>query len=248
MKYPCGIIRDLLPLYIDGVCGSDSAAAVENHLRECEGCRRLYGEMRSETCLDGRAANESEDVNMEESLKKVKGKINRKIMTAVICAAAAAVIFAVGYSALFTMPLKSISVSEVKADAEVYPLSDLASNAEVNDGSVVIHADGSDNSAVYSITIPDMPEANAAVSGDTIEKSGYMTSISWSSPYYIKVIKYDHDASGDGKTLYVTGFKTSVLGNKPSGHTNIIKSMEFREIDRIVYVDEDGAQTEMWHK
>ena len=33
MKYPCDLIRDLLPLYQDGVCSEESRAAVEEHLR-----------------------------------------------------------------------------------------------------------------------------------------------------------------------------------------------------------------------
>ena len=39
MKYPCDLIRDLLPLYQDGVCSEESRAAVEEHLRECPSCR-----------------------------------------------------------------------------------------------------------------------------------------------------------------------------------------------------------------
>lgn len=39
MKIPCEIIRDLLPLYHDGVCGEESEKAVSQHLRECDSCR-----------------------------------------------------------------------------------------------------------------------------------------------------------------------------------------------------------------
>ena len=47
MTYPCGIIRDLLPLYIDDVCNEESKQAVENHLSECEKCRNYYNSMKS---------------------------------------------------------------------------------------------------------------------------------------------------------------------------------------------------------
>lgn len=40
-KYPCGLIRDLIPLYRDGVCGEESREIVEEHLRECGDCREL---------------------------------------------------------------------------------------------------------------------------------------------------------------------------------------------------------------
>ena len=35
----CEVIRDLLPLYHDGVCSEESKKLVEEHLASCEGCR-----------------------------------------------------------------------------------------------------------------------------------------------------------------------------------------------------------------
>ena len=39
MKVSCEIIKDLLPLYHDGVCSNESRQMVEEHLSECEKCR-----------------------------------------------------------------------------------------------------------------------------------------------------------------------------------------------------------------
>ncbi len=39
MKLTCEMLRDLLPLYQDGICSQDSRAAVEEHLAVCPGCR-----------------------------------------------------------------------------------------------------------------------------------------------------------------------------------------------------------------
>ena len=44
----CNIIQDLLPLYRDGVCSSESVRAVEEHLETCAACRTVYEEMRQE--------------------------------------------------------------------------------------------------------------------------------------------------------------------------------------------------------
>ena len=41
----CTIIQDLLPLYVDKVCSSDSAELVKNHLQSCHGCKKIYDEM-----------------------------------------------------------------------------------------------------------------------------------------------------------------------------------------------------------
>lgn len=39
MKISCEIIKDLLPLYNDGVCSSESTVMVEEHLTQCENCK-----------------------------------------------------------------------------------------------------------------------------------------------------------------------------------------------------------------
>ena len=45
MKTPCNVIRDLLPLYQDGVCSPESRQLVEEHLEECETCRAEWERM-----------------------------------------------------------------------------------------------------------------------------------------------------------------------------------------------------------
>lgn len=39
MNISCDIIKDLLPLYHDGVCSGDSKMIVEEHLSHCDNCR-----------------------------------------------------------------------------------------------------------------------------------------------------------------------------------------------------------------
>ena len=41
MIVTCEIVEDLLPLYVDNVCSEQSRRAVEDHLGECDKCRRL---------------------------------------------------------------------------------------------------------------------------------------------------------------------------------------------------------------
>lgn len=47
MRNECSIIRDLLPLCIEGMAGADSQEFVEEHLRHCEACRAEAEIMRS---------------------------------------------------------------------------------------------------------------------------------------------------------------------------------------------------------
>lgn len=52
MKTSCAIIKDLLPLYHDGVCSKESKELVVEHLYECEECQTVLGDIDKEfNCL-----------------------------------------------------------------------------------------------------------------------------------------------------------------------------------------------------
>lgn len=48
MSISCEIMKDLLPLYYDGVCSSESKVMVEEHLTHCENCKAELKEMDAE--------------------------------------------------------------------------------------------------------------------------------------------------------------------------------------------------------
>lgn len=75
-KYPCGIVRDLIPLYRDGVCGEESRRIVEEHLRECADCREI-SECLNDTTIEQTLSRESESV-----LSKHEKKERRTAVTA----------------------------------------------------------------------------------------------------------------------------------------------------------------------
>lgn len=43
----CDIIKDLIPLYIDGCCSAESKKAVEEHIADCGHCKKLLEDMKS---------------------------------------------------------------------------------------------------------------------------------------------------------------------------------------------------------
>ena len=45
MKVTCKVIQDLLPLYHDGVASPDTAALVEEHLKDCEACQEVFNRL-----------------------------------------------------------------------------------------------------------------------------------------------------------------------------------------------------------
>lgn len=47
-KFGCGIILDLLPLYIDGMTSDETGDIIREHLQECKKCRQVYASMTEE--------------------------------------------------------------------------------------------------------------------------------------------------------------------------------------------------------
>lgn len=45
----CEIIKDLIPLYIDGCCSEESEKVVEEHINGCDECKKLIEEMKQPT-------------------------------------------------------------------------------------------------------------------------------------------------------------------------------------------------------
>ena len=245
MTYPCGIIRDLLPLYIDDVCNEESKQAVENHLSECEKCRNYYESMKSTEGFVAKENDNSEDMKMANNLKNVKSKINKKIRNIVLGAVAAMVFVIVGVTLLFSVALKEVSPDDVIVSANVYSFEELIENSASNvpnSESVTIYSDDSDNSQKIEVRIPEIGEIT--ITEDTIEKNKYVTVFSVSSEYFIRTIK--HEIKGD--TIYISAFKTTLLNNKAESYQKTMTSLQFSEINRIVYVGDDGKETVLWSK
>lgn len=245
MTYPCGIIRDLLPLYIDDVSNEESKQAVENHLSECEKCRNYYNSMKSTEGFVAKENDNSEDMKMANNLKNVKSKINKKIRNIVLGAVAAMVFVIVGVTLLFNVALKEVSPDDVIVSANVYSFEELIENSASNvpnSESVTIYSDDSDNSQKIEVRIPEIGEIT--VTEDTIEKNKYVTVFSVSSEYFIRTIK--HEIKGD--TIYISAFKTTLLNNKAESYQKTMTSLQFSEINRIVFVEDDGKETVLWSK
>lgn len=43
----CNIVKDLIPLYIDGCCSEESEKIVKEHIRDCDDCKKLLENMKS---------------------------------------------------------------------------------------------------------------------------------------------------------------------------------------------------------
>lgn len=72
MKISCEIIKDLLPLYAEGLTGAETSAEVEEHLKECGECRELYANIKKEE-LHGEGEEIAPLTALNRSLRKRRG-------------------------------------------------------------------------------------------------------------------------------------------------------------------------------
>ena len=71
------IVRDILPLYVDGACSEASAEMVKEHLNACADCNAIYQKLLSHTNEDV-LHEESESVIMRhEAKEKQRGRTKR---------------------------------------------------------------------------------------------------------------------------------------------------------------------------
>ena len=122
MKYPCNIIKDLLPLYHDGVCSQESADIITDHFVECSACQAYYQLLCSEEPLPELPKSAEEELKKAASFRAIRNKLLKKqiIFIAacllIICIAAAAVVDVLKNTAQIVTYDNNISVSSVNGD------------------------------------------------------------------------------------------------------------------------------------
>ena len=48
----CDVVKDLLPLYIDGCCSEESEKIVKEHIEVCDGCKKVFEDMSTPTKIE----------------------------------------------------------------------------------------------------------------------------------------------------------------------------------------------------
>ena len=91
MSKQCDIVRDILPLYVDGACSEASAEMVKEHLNACADCNAIYQKLLSHTSEDV-LHEESESVIMRHEAKRKAEEAEKKITIAVLVSIALCII------------------------------------------------------------------------------------------------------------------------------------------------------------
>ena len=126
MKVTCKVIQDLLPLYVDGVCSPDTAALVEEHLKDCAPCQEAYHALKeapSPTPEDGA----DKDAAVAKGLKKVKTGLRRKRILIGVFATLGGLLVSFGLG-LFVTCYRFYA-----------PVEDTVKGVSVTDGALTVH-------------------------------------------------------------------------------------------------------------
>ncbi len=80
MSKICEIVRDLLPLYVDGACSPASVEMIEEHIESCPTCRDMHDKMKRHTDED--ALREEKDGVIVRHEKRESRKLMRLLLSA----------------------------------------------------------------------------------------------------------------------------------------------------------------------
>ena len=126
MKCRCGIIKDLLPLYVDHVCSDESKELIDEHLLECEKCKSYMDSLRESQDVEDVAYDEEKERRKVKMMLGMKKKIVfRNILVAVftVLILGGACISAIQYLKHTLVPIPGTKQMEV-----VYENGDLVLN------------------------------------------------------------------------------------------------------------------------
>ncbi len=82
MKLPCKVIEDMLPMYYDKVCSEESAALVEEHLKDCDQCSRMLSDLRSDMDIPEKKVD---DIKPLKRIQKSYKKMRLGWLIAIVC-------------------------------------------------------------------------------------------------------------------------------------------------------------------
>ncbi len=103
--YDCEVIQDLFPSYIDGLTSEKTNAVIEEHLADCEKCRKVLASMKGETGM-------KPEMTLDEKKEIDFLKKNKKRNLGILMGSIIGAIFLV----LFTMAVRLFAIGDKNAN------------------------------------------------------------------------------------------------------------------------------------
>ena len=113
---PCAVVRDLLPLYHDGVVSSDTSDLIETHLEGCENCRYELNSIRSDEKIEGNLIEQDKDFYFKEFRDGVRTLRRNGTIRGVLIALAVVAVFVGGLQFLNTADIINVDPADLNID------------------------------------------------------------------------------------------------------------------------------------
>lgn len=143
----CEVIKDLLPLYIDGAASEGSKKLVEDHVKDCADCRKEMKEMSERVSIPVSGKAEMEKAELFAGIRRA---FRRKKVRVAVVSAVAAVLAVTGIYVALVIP------------SMVIPYEDGLMKITEHDDKVYAQFTGDNYSGVYLFTA-DRREADGTV-------------------------------------------------------------------------------------
>lgn len=231
-RIPCEIIRDLMPMYADGLTSETTNREIRVHLEECGTCREMYERMKADMEGVSQTAGKPSEIDY---LKKVRRRNVRNVVLG-----AAGVFLAMGtvlFMKLFVIgyPTESYMVTYTDVNGEQVNVGGIMiDSAAVYRGYKLAQEDGAKRLVIYSC-LPSFWNRSGTfnlelrlpgggkdlyIQGITIKSSGTVVSSLANELYRVRN-PYIGDASADGRLSGTLGISRELGSFKNELQTSV---------------------------
>ena len=141
----CDVIQDLMPVYIEHMCSTESRKLVEAHMAECEDCRQVFRAYTDETIVRevSRTEAHAEGNEFHQILKNVENKVIKRVaVIAVIIVSFAAAIGIINFVPVFPASYEDAIVHVIASEEK--------DRIDIDTAQVRLHEDVVDDSIVLT--------------------------------------------------------------------------------------------------
>lgn len=222
----CNVISDLLPLYVDGVCSKESCKLVEEHLKECQSCKKILEDMSVDLNTSAKNDNFKEDANI---IKKVRKRIwIERIVIALLA------LFVTG---IITFSILLSLVGSEKNMNDVIDFNNI-SIEEDTEGNLWLIRSG--NGTMASRIFPEVYDTNGnlMISSDKI-----INQLEDNNTYQIRVVFYE------SPLIYtMQNFMNSDVSSNNEEKSLFLSKEALEKYNEIVIQKSDGTKKILWQK
>lgn len=150
-KQSCAVIKDLLPLYMEGLTSDETNQVIKKHLEECDGCKRLYHSLQQEIAGEkGREEETNETVKEVDYLKKIRRNSRKKVWSAIGGAVLAVLLFAIIKIFVYGTPTQNYEATVSIEDDSIKIEGTFLDSASVYSHYRIVEKDGQKELIVYA--------------------------------------------------------------------------------------------------